>query len=169
MFDIGWPEMAVIAFVALMVIGPKDLPRVLRSVGHWARKARALAREFQSGIDDMIREADLEDAKKALDSAKRMNVDKILEETVDPTGDVAEEVRSIEKAAKDPESDGAAAKEPDPADKAKSDDGAEAATQATIIKHPLQVAPPHSIKPPPPADEEEGVPATGGDPSEKSA
>jgi len=156
MFDIGWLEMAVIAMIALIVVGPKDLPRVLRSVAHWARKARGLAREFQSGVDDMIREADLEDTKKAIDSAKRMDIDKILEDTVDPTGDVTAEVQSIETAAKGDLSD----EKPDKADDA---------PQATIIKHPLQVAPPHSITPPPPADEEESVPATGGDPSEKSA
>ena len=165
MFDIGWLEMAVIAMIALIVVGPKDLPRVLRSVAHWARKARGLAREFQSGVDDMIREADLEDTKKAIDSAKRMDIDKILEDTVDPTGDVAAEVQSIEKAAKDDASD----EKLDKAGNAKSADGADDTPQATIIKHPLQVAPPHSIKPPPPADEEESVPATGGDPSEKSA
>lgn len=165
MFDIGWPEMAVIAFVALIVVGPKDLPRVLRSEAQWARKARGLAREFQSGVDDMIREADLEDTKKAIDSAKRMDIDKILEDTVDPTGDVAAEVQSIENAAKGDPSD----EKSDKSGKAKSDDGADDAPQATIIKHPLQLAPPHSIKPPPPADEDEGVPATGGDPSEKSA
>ena len=53
--------------------------------------------------------------------------------------------------------------------KAKPEDGADDAPQATIIKHPLQVAPPHSIKPPPPAGEEQAVPATGDDSSEKSA
>jgi len=169
MFDIGWSEMAVIALIALIVIGPKDLPRLLRSVGHWTRKARGLAREFQSGVDDMIREADLEDAKKALDSAKSLNVDKVLEETVDPTGEVAEEVRSIEKAARDSDTQDPAAttagQKPEAAGEATPESGDGAPPQATIIKHPLQVAPPHSIKPPPPADESEA----GEDTSEKSA
>jgi len=68
MFDIGWSEMAVIALIALVVIGPKELPNAMRIVAKWARKARSLAREFQSGVDDMIREADLDDARKAFDS-----------------------------------------------------------------------------------------------------
>ncbi len=59
MLDIGWSEMAVIALLALVIIGPKDLPRVMRTMGKWAHKARSVSREFQSGIDDMIREAAL--------------------------------------------------------------------------------------------------------------
>ena len=57
--------MAVIALIALIVIGPKELPQAMRAASKWVRKARALAREFQSGVDEMIREADLEDARKA--------------------------------------------------------------------------------------------------------
>ena len=59
MFDIGWSEMAVILMVALIVIGPKDLPRVARTIGKWTGKARAMAREFQRSLDDMAREAEL--------------------------------------------------------------------------------------------------------------
>ena len=66
MLDIGWSEMAVIALLALVIIGPKDLPRVMRTMGKWAHKARSISREFQSGLDEMVREADLEDAKKAM-------------------------------------------------------------------------------------------------------
>ena len=47
MFDIGWPEMAVVAVIALIIIGPKDLPRIMRWVGGWAGKARGMARQFQ--------------------------------------------------------------------------------------------------------------------------
>jgi sec-independent protein translocase protein TatB len=59
MFDIGWDEMTVVAVVALIVIGPKDLPVVLRQAGRWVRKARAMAAEFQSGVEEMVREAEL--------------------------------------------------------------------------------------------------------------
>ena len=51
MFDIAWSELGVIAVVALVVIGPKDLPRVLRTMGQWTSKARSMAREFQSGLE----------------------------------------------------------------------------------------------------------------------
>ncbi len=63
MFDIAWSEMAVIAGVALLVIGPKDLPKVLRTVGQWTSKARAMAHEFQSAIEELANEDDLKDLK----------------------------------------------------------------------------------------------------------
>ena len=61
MFDIGYSEMLVVAIVALVVIGPKDLPRVMRTVGEWVGRARGMARHFRSGIDTMIRESELEE------------------------------------------------------------------------------------------------------------
>jgi sec-independent protein translocase protein TatB len=64
MFDIGWSELLVIGIVALVVIGPKDLPQAFRVVGQWVSKARGLAREFQSHVDDMMREADVQDMKR---------------------------------------------------------------------------------------------------------
>jgi sec-independent protein translocase protein TatB len=64
MFDIGYSELLVIAVVALVVIGPKDLPRVMRTVGHWVGRARGMARHFRSGIDTMMREAELEEMEK---------------------------------------------------------------------------------------------------------
>jgi sec-independent protein translocase protein TatB len=64
MFDIAWSELLLIAIVALVVIGPKDLPQALRVVGQWMAKARLMAQEFQSHLDDMMREADVETMKK---------------------------------------------------------------------------------------------------------
>lgn len=61
MFDIGYSELLIIAIVALIVIGPKDLPRVMRTVGHWVGRARGMARHFRSGIDTMMREAEMEE------------------------------------------------------------------------------------------------------------
>ena len=64
MFDIGYSELLVIAVVALVVIGPKDLPRVMRTVGNWVGRARGMARHFRSGLDTMMREAELEEMEK---------------------------------------------------------------------------------------------------------
>ena len=64
MFDIGYSELLVVAIVALVVIGPKDLPRVMRTVGEWVGRARGMARHFRSGIDTMIRESELEEMEK---------------------------------------------------------------------------------------------------------
>lgn len=88
MLDIGWSEMAVILMVALIVIGPKDLPRVARTVGKWTAKARGMAREFQRSLDDMAREAELQDIKAEMDKLGRTDVRRRLEETIDPEGDL---------------------------------------------------------------------------------
>jgi sec-independent protein translocase protein TatB len=59
MFDIAPSEMLLVAVVAIVFIGPKDLPRVMRFVGQWVGKGRAMARHFRSAMDDMVREAEL--------------------------------------------------------------------------------------------------------------
>jgi sec-independent protein translocase protein TatB len=64
MFDIGWSELVVIAIVALVVIGPKDLPQAFRVAGQWMAKARLMALEFQSHIDEMMRQADVDEMKR---------------------------------------------------------------------------------------------------------
>jgi sec-independent protein translocase protein TatB len=87
MFDIGWSEMLVIGVVALLVIGPKELPGALKTFAYWMKQARKMAREFQSGVDDMIRHAELDEAKKAVEDARR-NLSKEIETAVDPTGEV---------------------------------------------------------------------------------
>jgi sec-independent protein translocase protein TatB len=89
MFDIGWSEMAVILLVALVVIGPKDLPQVARTVGRWAAKGRAMAREFQTALEDMAREAELDKVKDEIEKAGRTNVGKTIEKSIDPTGELS--------------------------------------------------------------------------------
>ena len=70
MFDIGWSELVVIAVVALIAIGPKELPGVLRMVGQWMGKARKMAAEFQGQFQEAMREAEMADVKKAFDDVK---------------------------------------------------------------------------------------------------
>ena len=64
MFDIAPSEFLLVAFVALVVIGPKDLPKAMRVVGYWVGKARGVARQFRTGFDNMVREAELEEMEK---------------------------------------------------------------------------------------------------------
>src|SRR3546814_1831731 len=70
MFDIGWQELFVIAVVTVIVIGPKELPRVLRSVSPWVRKIKDMARDFQDGIQELAREAELDDIRKEIEAGK---------------------------------------------------------------------------------------------------
>jgi sec-independent protein translocase protein TatB len=63
-FDVAPTEFLLVAVVALVVIGPKDLPRVMRTVGQWVARARGVARHFRSGLDTMMREAELEEMEK---------------------------------------------------------------------------------------------------------
>jgi sec-independent protein translocase protein TatB len=89
-FDIGWSEMAVVLLVALIVIGPKDLPRVARAMGKWVAKGRAMAREFQSALEDMAREAELDKVKSEIEKAGRTDLGKTIENTIDPTGELGQ-------------------------------------------------------------------------------
>ena len=86
MLEIGWSEIAIIVVVALIVIGPKDLPKVLKTVGIWVRKARMLTRDFQNSVDEMIREADLEDVKRQATELRNINIGREVEKTIDPSG-----------------------------------------------------------------------------------
>src|SRR5258708_19117878 len=70
MFDIGWSELVVIAVVAMIAIGPKELPGVLRMVGQWMGKARKMAAEFQGQFQEAMREAEMADLKKTFDEVK---------------------------------------------------------------------------------------------------
>jgi sec-independent protein translocase protein TatB len=88
MFDFAWSEIMVIALVALVVIGPKDLPRVLRTLGKWASKARVVAREFQSSVEQMIRESELEDVRREMEKATSANLTQEIEQSIDPKGEV---------------------------------------------------------------------------------
>ena len=78
-FGIGYTELFVIGVVAIIVIGPKDLPRVLRAVGQTVSKMRGMAREFQGHLDSAMKEAGLDDVKKELQGLKDIG-------TIQPVG-----------------------------------------------------------------------------------
>ena len=94
MFGIDSAELLIIAVVALVVIGPKDLPRVMRGVGQWVGRARGMAKHFRSGLDTMMREAELEE----LEKSWQANNDKIMREHPGPSADKewAEPVPALE-------------------------------------------------------------------------
>ena len=85
MFDVASSELMLVVLVALLVIGPKDLPRVLRVVGKWVGKARGVAAHFRSGFDEMIRQSELEELEKKW---KSENERIMREHPADPRADV---------------------------------------------------------------------------------
>ncbi len=89
MFDIAWSELLLIAVVALVVIGPKDLPNAIYTFGKWVRKARGVAREFQTHIDDMMRETELDELRREALKTRDLNIKKMMEDTIDPKGEVS--------------------------------------------------------------------------------
>ncbi len=88
MFDISWTELLVIAVVALIAIGPKELPRVLYEAGKWARRARMMAGEFQRHFTDLMHEAELEELRKQAQAARNISGAKTLADIVDPDGSI---------------------------------------------------------------------------------
>ncbi|MEG3617898.1 Sec-independent protein translocase protein TatB [Magnetovibrio sp. PR-2] len=97
MFDIGWQELFIIGVLALIVVGPKELPKTIKTVTGMVRKAKSMAREFQSGVDEMVREADFDDVKKQITEGSD-ELKKDLEDTVGT--DIAKDLDLSEDEAK---------------------------------------------------------------------
>lgn len=91
MFDIGWTEMLVIAVVMIVVVGPKDLPKMLRTFGRTTTKLRSMAGDFRKQFDDALKEAELDDVKKSFDTVRGMN----------PANEIKKHLNPMEKAAAD--------------------------------------------------------------------
>ncbi|HEX7775029.1 MAG TPA: Sec-independent protein translocase protein TatB [Parvibaculum sp.] len=70
MFDIGWSELLLVAVLAVIFIGPKDLPRVMRTAGRYAGRMRAMAREFQNSFEDLARETELDELRREVSSLR---------------------------------------------------------------------------------------------------
>jgi len=120
MFDFSWSEMAVIAGVALVLIGPKDMPVAIRTITGMIKKARRMAGEFQTHVHEMMREAELDDVKNTLNEIRNFDLKGEMERAVDPDGSLRDTF----------------AKNPlDPASPVPADDTA-AGTEATGVAEP---------------------------------
>jgi sec-independent protein translocase protein TatB len=88
MFDFAWSEFALIAVVALIAIGPKDMPVAIRTVTSWIKKARRMAAEFQTHVDEMVREADLSEVRASINEIRNFDIRGEIERTVDADGSI---------------------------------------------------------------------------------
>ena len=88
MFDIGWTEITFILIFAIIVIGPKELPRVLRTIGQWVSKAKSITSEFRGHVDEMIRDTELDEVKKQIENAGSFDPNATLENTIDADGGI---------------------------------------------------------------------------------
>lgn len=88
-WDIGGWELFVLAVIAIIVVGPKELPKMLRSLGRWMAKARVMARDFQRSFEDIAREAELDELRKEVNALRTDNplaeIKRDLEKSIDPT------------------------------------------------------------------------------------
>lgn len=100
MLDIGWTELVVIAIVLIVVVGPKDLPPMLRAFGRMTSKLRGMASDFRQQFDEALREADLEDVRKTISDAQSLNPANALRDAMNPLRQIGNEIKSdLQKAA----------------------------------------------------------------------
>ena len=104
MLDVGWQELFLIAVVTIIVVGPKEIPRVLRTVTLWVRKIKGMAREFQNSVEDLARETELDDIKKELEQAKDFDLERDIEDAIDPTGEFSNSIHDIGASVNAPDS-----------------------------------------------------------------
>jgi len=116
MFDIGWTEILIIAVVAIIVVGPKDLPRMLRTLGRYAGQLRRTAGEFRSQFDDAIRDSELDELRSTLQDASDLNpINQIRDSITDSMAPLKESADDIKSSIEAPQSAGDdASKEPAP-------------------------------------------------------
>ena len=147
MFDIGWSEMLVLAVVTILVVGPRDLPRMLRTVGQLVGKARRMAGEFQRQFNDALKEAELDDVKKSIDSARNAIPKNPIKESLESVTKVGSDVKdAVEKPLK-PASADPASSEAKPAEpiKAAGTSKSSGAVEKPVARKPKKVPEPQPV------------------------
>ena len=137
MFDIAWTEMLVIAVVMIVVVGPKELPGMLRTIGKTTAKLRTMAGEFRKQFDDALKEAELDDLKKLADDARKLN----------PTADIKKALNPLETAGRDVRAGLEAAFNPPKAEPPKPKAPEPVAAAPVAVEAPAAPLPPKPAKP----------------------
>src|SRR5882762_9931091 len=133
MFDLSWSHIAILVVVALIVLGPKELPNAIRTGAQLLRAGRKLAGEFRSGVDELVREAELDETRRTITQAMTEGMDNTIGETVDPFREIKASLQG------DLLADRPAAEQP----------AAELPGPSNIVINDAPPAPPNSIVPPP--------------------
>lgn len=94
MLDVGWTEILVIAIVLIIVVGPKDLPQMLRTFGRMVSKIRGMAGDFRQQFDEALREADLDDVRKTIGEAQKLNPLNSIRDAVNPLRQVGNDIKA---------------------------------------------------------------------------
>ena len=94
MLDIGWSELLIIAIVMIVVVGPKDLPKMLRAFGKATARMRSTANEFRNQFNEALKEAELEDVKNIVDEARKLDPRSKLTQVFDPIRSAGEDIRA---------------------------------------------------------------------------
>jgi sec-independent protein translocase protein TatB len=153
MFDLSWSHIAILLVIALLVLGPKELPNAIRTGAQLLRMGRKLAGEFRSGVDELVREAELDETRQQIKRAMSEGVENTIAKSVDPTGEIKAAV-SVDPLAEIEAPRAETAREESIRDEA----------GAAIVEHHAPPAPAHSITPPaivPPAEEASTAEAVG--------
>ena len=93
MFSFGWSELAMIAVVVIIIIGPKEIPNLLKQIGTFTKSIKKISREFKSSLNEIANDTELKDVKKSLTDIKE------IKEELDPTNQVKDQIDSIKKTA----------------------------------------------------------------------
>lgn len=120
MLDIGWTELLVIAIVLIVVVGPKDLPPMIRAFGRTMAKLRTVTGEFRSQFDEALKEADMDGVRKTLSDVQSLNPSSALRDAINPLRDIGNDIRNdLEKSVKTSSSESGSTREVAPATEVK--------------------------------------------------
>lgn len=154
MFDLSWSHIGLFIVIALLVLGPKELPNAIRTGAQLLRSGRKLAGEFRSGMDELMREAELDETRRSIKQAVTEGLDKTIEEHVDSTGELKDALdnpaletstgEATPSIAADPSKPAELAGPPNP--------GMASPTATNVVINDPPPAPPNSIVPPPPEE-----------------
>jgi sec-independent protein translocase protein TatB len=101
MLEVGWSEILVIALILIIVVGPKDLPQMLRTFGRMAARLRGMANEFKGQFDQAIREAELDDVRQGLSEVNKLNPTNSLRDAINPIRQLGQDIKADLKKASD--------------------------------------------------------------------